>query len=107
MLCNITDRAVKDETMHIRIAIVLLAVFSTMLARRADAQSFGVELHNTMMPASGVMGGASNARPQDVQSAIAGNPATLAQFIRIGTIQRYSDRFTTTNGSFSWERNTV
>jgi long-chain fatty acid transport protein len=49
-------------------------------ARTASAQSFGVELHNTLMPASGGMGGASLARPQDLQSAINGNPATLTQF---------------------------
>ena len=44
------------------------------------AQSFGIELHNTMMPASGGMAGASLSRPQDLQSAINGNPATLTQF---------------------------
>ena len=44
------------------------------------AQSFGIELHNTMMPASGGMAGASIALPQDLQSAINGNPATLSQF---------------------------
>ncbi len=44
------------------------------------AQSFGVELHNTLMPASGGMGGASISRPQDVTSAINANPATLTQF---------------------------
>ena len=48
----------------------------------ADAygQSFGVELHNTLAPASGAMGGASLARPQDLISAVNGNPATLTQF---------------------------
>lgn len=49
-------------------------------AHVANAQSFGVELHNTLMPASGGMAGASLARPQDLQSAINGNPATLTQF---------------------------
>ncbi len=44
------------------------------------AQTFGVELHNTLMPASGGMGGASVARPQDLTSAINANPATLTQF---------------------------
>ncbi len=51
-----------------------------MLAREGRAQSFGVELHNTMMPASGGMAGASLSRPQDLQSAMNGNPATLTQF---------------------------
>ena len=44
------------------------------------AQSFGTELHNTMMPASGGMGGVSIARPQDVTSAVNANPASLTQF---------------------------
>jgi long-chain fatty acid transport protein len=46
----------------------------------AVAQSFGVETHNTLMPASGGMAGASLALPQDLTSAINGNPATLTQF---------------------------
>jgi len=46
----------------------------------ANAQSFGPELHNTMMPASGGMGGTSIAQPQDLLSAVNGNPATLRQF---------------------------
>ena len=51
-----------------------------VMTRTAAAQSFGIELHNTLMPASGGMGGASIAQPQDLQSAINGNPATLTQF---------------------------
>jgi long-chain fatty acid transport protein len=47
----------------------------------ARAQSYGVELHNTLMPASGGMAGASLARPQDNLSAINGNPATLTQML--------------------------
>ena len=39
------------------------------------AQSFGIELHNTLMPASGGMGGTSIAAPQDLLSSINGNPA--------------------------------
>src|SRR5262245_25848271 len=49
-------------------------------AERARAQSYGVEMNNTLMPASGGMAGASNALPQDHLSAINGNPATLTQF---------------------------
>lgn len=49
-------------------------------ALRAFGQSFGVELHNTLMPASGGMGGVSIARPQDLTSAINANPAALTQF---------------------------
>jgi long-chain fatty acid transport protein len=44
------------------------------------AQSFGIELHNTLMPASGGMGGVSIARPQDLTSAMNANPAALTQF---------------------------
>ncbi len=44
------------------------------------AQTLGVELHNTLMPASGGMGGVSIARPQDFLSAVNGNPASLTQF---------------------------
>ena len=46
----------------------------------ARAQPLGVELHNTMMPAAGAMGGASIARPQELLSALNGNPATLTNF---------------------------
>ncbi len=48
--------------------------------RAAHAQTFGVELHNNLMPAAGAMGGVSIARPQDLTSSINANPATLTQF---------------------------
>lgn len=51
-----------------------------LAASNVQAQTFGVELHNNLMPASGGMAGASLSRPQDLQSAINGNPATLRQF---------------------------
>lgn len=57
---------------------ILLLTVNTCIA--AKAQSFGVELHNTMMSASGGMGGVSIARPQDLTSAINANPAALTQF---------------------------
>ena len=61
--------------------ISLLVLFGVFLrATEASAQSFGAELHATMMPASGGMAGVSVARPQDLQSALANNPATLTQF---------------------------
>lgn len=50
-----------------------------LAATTAHAQPFGTELHNTLMPASGGMGGVSIARPQDLVSAVNGNPATLTQ----------------------------
>ncbi len=46
----------------------------------ARGQGYGTDLQNVMGPASGGMAGVSVARPQDVPSAIFGNPATLAQF---------------------------
>ncbi len=46
----------------------------------ARGQGYGTDLQNVMAPASGGMAGVSIARPQDVPSAIFGNPAALAQF---------------------------
>lgn len=46
----------------------------------AHAQVFGIELQNNLMPASGGMAGTSISRPQDLQSAINANPATLRQY---------------------------
>ena len=59
-----------------RIVVCLLFGVS-VTAAEVRAQSFGIELHNSLMPASGGMAGASLTRPQDLQSAINGNPATL------------------------------
>lgn len=59
---------------------VLVALFLITIASDVSAQTFGIELHNSLMPASGGMAGASIAQPQDLQSAINGNPATLTQF---------------------------
>jgi long-chain fatty acid transport protein len=61
------------------IVIVLLHV-AAISPKKSFGQAFGVELGASMMPASGGMGGASVARPQDVQSALMNNPATLTQF---------------------------
>jgi len=58
----------------------LLVVLILMSTKVAQAQNFGVELFNNIMPASGAMAGASIASPQDVQSAIKGNPATMTQY---------------------------
>jgi long-chain fatty acid transport protein len=46
----------------------------------SHAQPFGVEGANNLMPASGGMGGASIARPQDFLSSINENPAALTQY---------------------------
>jgi long-chain fatty acid transport protein len=60
--------------------LTLLMVLLLSPAGVTRAQSIGIELHNTLMPASGAMGGASLATPQDIQSAVYANPATLSQF---------------------------
>jgi long-chain fatty acid transport protein len=65
--------------MNCRLAFLLLA-FVVLLPEAAHAQSFGVELFNNLMPASGGMAGTSIASPQDVQSAIYGNPSTMTQY---------------------------
>ena len=62
------------------ILVSFVGLSCAFMATEARAQSFGVELHNTLMPASGAMAGTSLARPQDLQSAINANPATLTQF---------------------------
>ena len=61
-------------------AMLFMGIFALVACDEASAQTFGVELYNNMMPASGGMAGTSIARPQDLQSALGGNPATLAQF---------------------------
>ncbi|MCC6124202.1 MAG: hypothetical protein IT426_04525 [Pirellulales bacterium] len=43
-------------------------------------QGYGTDTQNVLAPAAGGMAGVSIARPQDVPSAIFGNPASLAQF---------------------------
>ena len=51
----------------------------TMVCGEARGQAFGVALQANLNPAAGGMGGAGIARPQDVQSALALNPAALTQ----------------------------
>jgi len=46
----------------------------------ALAQGYGTDTQNVLMPASGGMAGVSLASPQDVPSAVFGNPSTLSQF---------------------------
>lgn len=60
--------------------LALSAAVCLAWAGQARAQSFGVETHNTLMPASGAMAGTSIAQPQDITSGINGNVATLTQF---------------------------
>jgi long-chain fatty acid transport protein len=56
-------------------------MYSGWLPSRAAAQTFGIETHNTVMPAAGGMGGVGIARPQDLLSSLTANPATLTQFL--------------------------
>jgi long-chain fatty acid transport protein len=63
---------------HVLGLFILIAV--AVDAGLARGQGYGTDLQNVMAPASGGMAGVSIARPQDVPSAIFGNPATLAQF---------------------------
>src|SRR5262245_57064850 len=61
------------------------ALFGCLIAliaypMRATAQTYGADLVNTVNPASGGMAGVSFARPQDIPSALFGNPATMTQF---------------------------
>lgn len=62
-----------------RVTLLLLTIV-LFSARDGRTQSFGVELFNNLMPASGGMAGTSIASPQDVQSAVYGNPATMTQY---------------------------
>lgn len=59
---------------------VCIALMWIICCDSVRAQSFGVELGNTLMPASGAMGGVSISQPQDLLSAINANPATLRQY---------------------------
>ncbi len=51
----------------------------TIAPEKSYGQAFGVELQASVLPAAGGMGGAGIARPQDVQTSLALNPATLSQ----------------------------
>jgi long-chain fatty acid transport protein len=60
--------------------VVALACHVIVLApQKSFGQAFGVELQASVLPASGGMGGAGIARPQDLQTCLALNPATLSQ----------------------------
>ncbi len=65
-----------------RLTVVAAIAIGAALSgtRTVHAQTFGVELHNNLMSASGGMGGVSIAEPQDLTSGINGNPASLTQF---------------------------
>jgi long-chain fatty acid transport protein len=60
--------------------LAVVSLSQAMNTNQAFAQAFGVELQGSVLPASGGMGGTGIARPQDVQTPLALNPATLSQF---------------------------
>ena len=62
------------------LAAFAVALASTIVAGRVYGQGYGSNLQNLLTPADGGMAGVSIAQPQDVPSAILGNPATLTQF---------------------------
>ncbi len=69
--------------MRLRYSLVLgvtLGLGCLLSGGQVRAQSFGVELFNTLTPASGGMAGTSIAAPQDNISAINGNAAALTQY---------------------------
>jgi long-chain fatty acid transport protein len=59
---------------------LILCVATLLHVSHTYGQGYGSDLQNVMAPASGGMAGVSTAQPQDVPSAIFGNPATLTQF---------------------------
>lgn len=61
-------------------APLALAIAALLHAATAGAANYGTDLNLTMMPAAGGMGGVGVASPQDVGSAVFGNPATLSDF---------------------------
>ena len=66
---------------QIKLLIIAVCGFSLLVnGKAAFGQTFGIELHNNVMPASGAMAGTSLTQPQDFLSAINGNPATLTQY---------------------------
>jgi long-chain fatty acid transport protein len=78
---NNTKFAAKEAIMKrlFLFTILLGAALATPLPS-AFGQGYGSDAQNVMAPASGGMAGVSTARPQDVPSAVFGNPATLSQF---------------------------
>ncbi|MEE2936612.1 MAG: hypothetical protein VYA84_11520 [Planctomycetota bacterium] len=71
----------KDKAACCRSVLSVAIAFPLLVStpEKTHAQAVGILLQNNLMPASGGMGVASIARPQDVQSALEANPATLSQ----------------------------
>jgi long-chain fatty acid transport protein len=60
-----------------KIAILIAMVTTSSVAM---AGTFGTDLNNNMLPATGGMGGASVARTVEPAAAVFGNPATLTEY---------------------------
>lgn len=60
--------------------LVAALVSLGLVNQSAFGQGYGTDTQNVLMPASGGMAGVSLAAPQDVPSAVFGNPSTLSQF---------------------------
>jgi len=63
-----------------RLAAVVAGLALSAYQQSAYGQGYGTDSQNVLTPAAGGMAGVSTAEPQDVPSAIFGNPATLTQF---------------------------
>jgi len=60
---------------------IVYTLAATLLAAPvAHAANYGTDLNNTMLPATGGMGGASVARTVEGAAAVFGNPATLTEY---------------------------
>src|SRR5262249_40679361 len=68
------------SSLRARFVCVVVALIAVIAGGSAQAQSFGVDLRNTLMPASGGMAGTSIAAPQDLVSAVNANAAALTQY---------------------------
>ena len=81
-IMSASPRTFKEETMrnYLRLGVIVVVILAGATPA-ARGQGYGTDTQNVLMPASGGMAGVSLALPQDVPSAIFGNPATLSQFL--------------------------
>lgn len=72
-----------ERNMRMRTSLMIVLALTCHLLLLSPAksfgQAFGVELQASTLPGSGGMGGTGIARPQDLQTSLALNPATLSQ----------------------------
>lgn len=89
-----------------RRTMALAVAVTSVVSGQAFALNTGTDMNLAYKPAAGGMAGAAYTRPQDVSSALFGNPATLVQFdggnVSLGA--SYMDprlKVTHTNGAYS------